>query len=213
MLDIARDPRWGRVAEGNGEDPYLGAQMALNLVRGFQGEDMAQPDKIVACAKHFVGYGSAEGGRDYDNGEISEPTLRDVYLPPFESAVRAGVGTLMSAFLDLNGIPATANQRLLTDVLRGEWGFDGFVVSDWESIAELIPHGVAEDRAGAASIAMHAGVDMDMVSEVYLESLAADLEDGIVSLHELDQAVRRILSIKHRAGLFDHPSRIQRVTS
>ena len=205
MLDIARDPRWGRVAEGNGEDPYLGAQMALNLVRGFQGEDMAQPDKIVACAKHFVGYGSAEGGRDYDNGEISEPTLRDVYLPPFESAVRAGVGTLMSAFLDLNGIPATANQRLLTDVLRGEWGFDGFVVSDWESIAELIPHGVAEDRAGAASIAMHAGVDMDMVSEVYLESLAADLEDGSVSLHELDQAVHRVLSIKHRAGLFDHP--------
>jgi beta-glucosidase len=205
MLDIARDPRWGRVAEGNGEDPYLGAQMALSLVKGFQGVDMAQPDKIVACAKHYVGYGSVEGGRDYDSGEISEPTLRDIYLPPFESAVRAGVGTIMSAFLDLNGIPATANRRLLTDVLRGEWGFDGFVVSDWESIAELIPHGVAEDRAGAASIALHAGVDMDMVSEVYLESLAANVQDGSVSLHELDQAVRRILSIKHRAGLFDHP--------
>ena len=133
MLDIARDPRWGRVAEGNGDDPFFGAQMAASLVKGYQGEDMAQPNKLVACAKHYVGYGSAQGGRDYENGEISEPTLRDVYLPPFESAVRAGVGTVMSAFIDLNGVPVTANRRLLTDVLRGEWGFTGFVVSDWES--------------------------------------------------------------------------------
>src|SRR4030042_6626 len=205
MLDIARDPRWGRVAEGNGEDPYLGAQMALNLVRGFQGEDMAQPDKIVACAKHFVGYGSAEGGRDYDNGEISEPTLRDVYLPPFESAVRAGVGTLMSAFLDLNGIPATANQRLLTDVLRGEWGFDGFVVSDWSSVSELINHGVAENNAEAASMALHAGVDMDMCSDAYIDNLASNFRAGSVSIQEIHEAVRRILRIKQRAGLFDHP--------
>ena len=205
MLDIARDPRWGRVAEGTGEDPYLGTQMATSLVKGFQGENMALPDKLIACAKHYVGYGSAEGGRDYENGEISEPTLRDVYLPPYESAVRAGVGTIMSAFLDLNGTPATANRRLLTDVLRGEWGFDGFVISDWDSIAELINHGVAEDRAEAASMALHAGVDMDMVSEIYLETLAANVQAGKVSIQEIDEAVLRILRIKHRAGLFDNP--------
>jgi beta-glucosidase len=205
MLDIARDPRWGRVAEGNGEDPYLGAQMAASLVKGFQGEDMALPNKIVACAKHFVGYGSAEGGRDYENGEISEPTLEDIYLPPFESAVRAGVGTVMSAFIDLNGIPATANHRLLTDVLRGEWGFDGFVVSDWSSVAELINHGVAEDKAEAATIALRAGVDMDMCSNAYMDTLAENLGTGRVSMAEVDQAVGRILSIKHRAGLFEHP--------
>lgn len=205
MLDIARDPRWGRVAEGNGEDPFLGAQMATSLVRGFQGDNMALPHKIIACAKHYVGYGSAEGGRDYENGEISEPTLRDVYLPPYESAIRAGVGTIMSAFLDLNGTPATANRRLLTDVLRGEWGFDGFVISDWDSIAELINHGVAGDRAEAASMALHAGVDMDMVSETYLETLAASIQAGKVSIQEIDDATLRILRIKHRAGLFDQP--------
>lgn len=205
MIDVARDARWGRVAEGNGEDPYLGAQMAAALVRGFQGDDMAQPDRLVACAKHYVGYGSAEGGRDYDGGEISEPTLRDVYLPPFESAVRAGVGTLMSAFLDLNGIPATANRRLLTDVLRGEWGFDGFVVSDWESVSELAPHGVAEDKAGAAALALEAGVDMDMVSRAYLETLADSVAAGRVAVATIDEAVRRILRIKQRAGLFNQP--------
>ncbi len=150
MLDIARDARWGRIAEGNGEDPFLGAKMAAAVVKGFQGNDYSAPDKLVACAKHYVGYGSAEGGRDYDAGEISEPTLRDIYLPPFESAVKSGVGTLMSAFLDLNGVPASGNRRLLTDVLRGEWGFDGFVVSDWDSVVELIQHGVAEDQADAA---------------------------------------------------------------
>ncbi len=205
MLDIARDPRWGRVAEGNGEDPYLGSQMAASLVGGFQGEDMAQPDKIVACAKHYVGYGSAEGGRDYENGEISEPTLRDVYLPPYKSAIQAGVGTVMSAFLDLNGIPATANRRLLTDVLRSEWGFEGFVVSDWESVSELIHHGIAEDKAQASAIALRAGVDMDMCSNAYLETLATGVQAGTVSLHDIDEAVRRVLRIKQRAGLFDDP--------
>ena len=205
MIDIARDPRWGRVAEGNGEDPFLGTQMAAAVVRGFQGDDLSAPEKIVACAKHYVGYGSAEGGRDYENGEISEPTLRDIYLPPFESAVKAGAGTLMSAFLDLNGIPATANRRLLTDVLRGEWGFDGFVVSDWDSVAELIKHGVAEDRGQAAALALHAGVDMDMVSNAYIETLAASLQSGKVSAEEIDEAVRRILRIKQRAGLFESP--------
>ena len=205
MLDIARDPRWGRVAEGNGEDPYLGAVMADNLIKGFQGDNPGHPNKLIACAKHYIGYGSAEGGRDYENGEISESTLRDVYMPPFKSAVRAGVGTVMSAFIDLNGTPATANRHLLTDMLRGEWGFDGFVVSDWSSVSELINHGVAENKAEAASIALHAGVDMDMCSDSYIEFLASDLQAGSVSIEEINEAVRRILRIKHRAGLFDHP--------
>jgi beta-glucosidase len=205
MLDIARDPRWGRVAEGNGEDPFLASQMARAVVQGFQGEDMSAPDKLVACAKHYVGYGAAEGGRDYENGEISEPTLRDVYLPPFHAAVQAGVGTLMSAFIDLNGIPATANRRLLTDVLRGEWGFDGFVVSDWESVKELIHHGIAEDEAEAARLALRAGLDMDMVSGVYINTLGESMLQGKISIEEIDEAVRRILRIKQRAGLFDHP--------
>ena len=205
MLDIARDPRWGRIAEGNGEDPFLGAQMGKAVVKGFQGDDYSVPNKIVACAKHYVGYGSAEGGRDYDAGEISEPTLRDVYLPPFESAVKSGVGTVMSAFLDLNGIPASGNRRLLTDVLRGGWDFDGFVVSDWNSVLELVDHGVAEDRAQAAAIALHAGVDMDMVSNAYLETLADNMKAGEVTQAEIDEAVRRILRIKLRAGLFDTP--------
>lgn len=205
MLDIARDPRWGRVAEGHGEDPVLGARMAEAVVRGFQGEDMSHPEKLVACAKHLAGYGAAEGGRDYENGEISDPTLRDIYLPPFESAVRAGVGTLMAAFVDLNGMPATANRYLLTDILRGEWGFDGFVVSDWESIRELQFHGVAEDEAHAARLALHAGVDMDMVSRLYLDTLAGSVRGGLVPLEEVDEAVRRVLRIKHRAGLFEDP--------
>jgi beta-glucosidase len=205
MMDIARDPRWGRVVEGNGEDPYLGTQMAAAVIKGFQGEDMSQPDKLIACAKHFVGYGSAEGGRDYDSGEISAPTLHDIYLPPFESAVKAGVGTVMSAFLDLNGIPASANRYLLTDVLRGEWGFEGFIVSDWDSVKELINHGVAEDEAQAAILALRAGVDMDMVSGTYLNTLAASLQSGTVTMDEIDAAVLRILRVKHWAGLFERP--------
>lgn len=205
MLDIARDPRWGRVAEGNGEDPLLSARLAAAAVRGFQGDDMARPDRLVACAKHYLGYGSAEAGRDYDNGEISEPTLRDVYLPPYASAVRAGVGTVMSAFIDLNGTPATAHRRWLTDVLRGELGFDGFVVSDWEAVGELTHHGVAEDRAQAAQLALHAGVDMDMCSQAYLDTLADNLHTARTPLAEIDEAVRRILRIKHRAGLFEQP--------
>jgi beta-glucosidase len=205
MLDIARDPRWGRVAEGNGEDPFLGARMAAALVKGFQGEDMGEENKIVACAKHYAGYGSAEGGRDYENGEISEPTLRDIYLPPFKSAVQAGVGTVMSAFLDLNGTPATANRYLLSEVLRGEWGFEGFVVSDWTSITELIQHGVAEDKAEAAAKALQAGVDMDMCSLAYKDTLAENLQAGKISEKEINQAARRVLRIKQLAGLFNHP--------
>jgi beta-glucosidase len=205
MLDIARDPRWGRVAEGNGEDPFLGSQIATALIKGFQGEDISQENKIVACAKHYVGYGSAEGGRDYENGEVSNPTLQDIYLPPFKSAVHAGVGTVMSAFLDLNGIPATANHYLLSEVLRGDWGFDGFVVSDWASIAELVQHGVAENEAEAAAKALRAGVDMDMCSDVYMKTLMDNLQRGKVTEKEINEAVRRILRIKQRAGLFKNP--------
>ena len=205
MLDIARDARWGRIAEGYGEDPYLAARLAEAAVRGFQGEDMSQPDRLVACAKHYAGYGAAEGGRDYENAEISEPTLRDVYLPPYQAAVKAGVGTVMSAFLDVNGIPAAANRHLLTDILRGEWGFAGFVVSDWDAVAELVQHGVAEERAQAAALALHAGVDMDMVSGAYAETLAENLQRGRITRAELDEAVRRVLRIKLRAGLFEHP--------
>ncbi len=214
MLDIARDPRWGRVAEGNGEDPYLGAQLAASLVKGYQGDDMAKPDKLVACAKHFVGYGAAEGGRDYENGEISEPTLRDVYMPPYESAIRAGVATVMSAFLDLNGTPVTANRRLLIDVLRGELGYRGLVVSDWACVTELISHGIAADKAQASSIALHAGVDMDMCSGAYIETLAGSVRAGKVPLAEIDAAAGRILRIKQQAGLFENaftdPSRFAR---
>ncbi len=205
MLDIARDARWGRIAEGYGEDPYLASRLAEAAVHGFQGDDVSRPDRLVACAKHYVGYGAAEGGRDYDSAELSEATLRDVYLPPYRAAVVAGVGTVMSAFLDLNGVPVSAHRRLLTDVLRGEWGFDGFVVSDWEAIAELVNHGVAADRAHAAALALHAGVDMDMVSGVYLETLGQNLQQGRITRAELDEAVRRVLRIKVRAGLFEHP--------
>src|SRR5579859_1988822 len=205
MLDIARDPRWGRIAEGNGEDPLLGSGVARAVVHGFQGDDFAQPDRLVACAKHYVGYGTAEGGRDYEAGELSEATLRDVYLPPFQAAAQAGAGTFMSAFLDLNGVPATANRRLLTEVLRGEWGFRGFVVSDWASVSELIQHGVAADAAEAAVLALKAGVDMDMVSGAYLNTLAASLAAGRVTAEELDEAVQRILRVKHLAGLFATP--------
>ena len=205
MLDIARDPRWGRVAEGNGEDPYLASRMAEALVRGYQGEDMSAADKLVACAKHFAGYGLSEGGRDYESGEVSDPTLRDVYLPPFRAAVRAGVGTFMSAFIDLNGVPATANRYLLNDILREEWQFDGFVVSDWESIRELVPHGIAEDEAHAARLALQAGVDMDMISGAYRSTLAESVQQGKLNPALVDQAVLRILRIKQRAGLFDHP--------
>ena len=150
MIDIARDPRWGRIVEGAGEDPYLGSMIAAAKVRGFQGKDMSDPESLVACAKHYVAYGATEGGRDYNTVDISEQLLREVYLPPFHAAVDAGVGTLMSAFNDLNGIPATANHHTLTDILRGEWKFTGFVVSDYDAVHELIPHGTAADDSQAA---------------------------------------------------------------
>jgi beta-glucosidase len=205
MVDIARDARWGRIAEGSGEDPYLGSVMARARVEGFQGTDYSADDKVVACAKHWVAYGAAEAGRDYNTTEVSERSLREVYFPPFKAAVDAGVGTFMSAFNSLNGIPASANPFTLTDVLRGEWKFDGFVVSDYTSVEELIKHGVAADGAEAAQEALRSGVDMEMVSRLYNQHGADLLKQRRLTAPTIDEAVRRILRIKFRLGLFDKP--------
>jgi beta-glucosidase len=205
MVDIARDARWGRMAEGAGEDPFLGSAMAAAYVRGYQGSRLDAPDSIAACVKHYVGYGAAEGGRDYNTTEISEHTLRQFYLPPFHAAVEAGVASLMSAFNSLDGTPSSANPFTLKQVLRKEWGFKGLVVSDWNSIGELIPHGVAIDGATAARKAFRAGVDMDMVSSVYHDSLQQVVSSGKATQAELDEAVRHVLRVKVAMGLFEHP--------
>ncbi|HZB46820.1 MAG TPA: beta-glucosidase BglX, partial [Pyrinomonadaceae bacterium] len=196
---------WGRIAEGAGEDTYLGSAFARARVRGFQGSDYSAPDRVVACAKHFVAYGAAEGGRDYNTTDMSEQRLREVYLPPFKAAVDAGVATLMSAFNDLNGVPTSGNRFTLTKVLRGEWGFDGFVVSDYTSVTEMIAHGYAADGAEAARLALWAGVDMEMVGRLYNQNGAQLLRQGKLKMADVDEAVRRILRIKFRAGLFDRP--------
>ncbi|MDQ3651877.1 MAG: beta-glucosidase BglX [Acidobacteriota bacterium] len=205
MVDIARDARWGRIVEGAGEDPYLGSVMARARVRGFQGSDYSAPDRIVACAKHWVAYGAAEAGRDYNTTDISETSLREVYFPPFKAAIDAGVGTFMSAFNDLNGVPTSANPFTLTKVLRDEWKFDGIVVSDYESVRELINHRVVADEAGAAGAALTAGVDMEMVSRLYNKHGAQLLKEGKLTQATIDEAVRRILRIKFRLGLFEKP--------
>ena len=205
MVDIARDPRWGRITEGAGEDPFLGAAFAAARVRGFQGADYSAPDKVLACAKHWVAYGAGEGGRDYNTTEVSENTLREIYFPPFKAAVDAGVGTLMSSFNAINGVPASSNAFVLTKVLRDEWKFDGFVVSDYTSVRELINHGVAANEEQAAAAALNAGVDMEMVSRSYNQFGPKLLEERKVSLATIDEAVRRILRIKFRLGLFDRP--------
>lgn len=205
MLDISRDPRWGRIVEGAGEDPYLGAAMGWAQVRGFQGSDYSAPDRVAACAKHWVGYGAAEGGRDYNTTDISEGRLRDLYFPPFKAAVDAGVGTFMSSFNALNGVPASANPFTLTKVLRNEWKFDGLVVSDYESVNELINHGIAADGADAAAAALNAGVDMEMVSRHYNRYGPALLKAGRIAQGTIDEAVRRVLRVKFRLGLFENP--------
>ena len=205
MVDIARDARWGRMAEGAGEDPYLGSAMARAYVRGYQGQRLSATDSVAACAKHFVGYGAAEGGMDYNSAEISEHTLREFYLPPFHAAVDAGAASIMTAFESLNGIPASANPFTIKEILRKEWGFQGLVDSDWTSIAELIPHGIANDPATAARKAFRAGVEMDMVSGFYHQNLANLVRSGEVSESALDQAVRDVLRLKFALGLFEHP--------
>jgi beta-glucosidase len=205
MVDIARDPRWGRIAEGAGEDPVLGAAIARAYVRGFQGDKLSSPDRLAACVKHYVGYGAAEGGRDYNSVDMSERKLRETYLPPFKAAADAGAATFMSSFNTLDGIPATGNSFTLRKVLKGEWNFQGFVVSDWNSVGEMIPHGVAADGPDAALKAMMAGVDMDMCSANYVNHMAELVKSGKIPQSALDDAVRRILRVKFELGLFDHP--------
>lgn len=205
MVDIARDARWGRIAEGAGEDPYYGSLVAKARVKGFQGNDLAANESIVACAKHFAGYGAAEGGLDYNSSDMSERTLREVYLPPFEAAAAAGVGTFMNAFNSLNGIPATANELLVKQILKKEWDFKGFIVSDYNSIAELIDHGVAANKKDAAALAANSKCDMDMNSLSYRNELVGLVKEGRVSIDDINESVRRILSVKYKLGLFKNP--------
>lgn len=205
MVDIARDPRWGRMVEGAGEDTYLGSVLARAYVRGYQGKKLNDKESVAACVKHFVGYGAAEGGRDYNTAEISEHTLREIYLPPFRAAIREGSVSVMSSFNTLNGVPATANPFTLTQILRKEWDFNGLTVSDWTSVGELVPHGIARDKSVAAQKAINAGVDMDMVSDSYHENLADQVKHGKVSQARLDEAVRDVLRVKFALGLFEDP--------
>lgn len=205
MIDIARDPRWGRIAEGCGEDTYLTSVMGAAMVEGFQGDSLNNPTSIAACPKHFVGYGAAEGGRDYNSTFIPERRLRNVYLPPFEAATKAGAATFMTSFNDNDGVPSTGNTFILKDVLRGEWGFDGLVVTDWASASEMISHGFAADPKEAAMKAVNAGVDMEMVSYTFVKELPELVKEGKVKESTIDEAVRNILRIKYRLGLFDNP--------
>ncbi|MCH6159073.1 glycoside hydrolase family 3 N-terminal domain-containing protein [Streptomyces marispadix] len=205
MADVSREPRWGRIAEGSGEDPYLTAELTAAKVRGYQGDDYSEEGRIAACAKHFVGYGFPEGGRDYNTVDISERRLRDVALPPFKAAVDAGVATVMASFNTVNGVPAHANPHTLTGILHEEFGFDGFVVGDYNGVQELIPHGVAADGSDAAALALGAGVDMEMVSTTYADHGKELLESGRLDMERLDDAVTRVLRVKARLGLFENP--------
>ncbi|MGB8260407.1 MAG: glycoside hydrolase family 3 N-terminal domain-containing protein [Terracidiphilus sp.] len=205
MVDISRDPRWGRTAEGAGEDPYLGSAMARAYIRGYQGDDLTQPGRVAASVKHYGAYGAAEAGREYNTTDMSEITLRQIYLPPYQAAVQAGAATMMSAFNSLNGVPASANPFLLGKVLRGEWGFNGFVVSDYTAVMELTHHGIALDPATATRKALTAGVDVDMMSHYYDTQLPELVRSGKVSMQVIDEAVRRVLRVKFATGLFEHP--------
>ncbi|MFE3866701.1 beta-glucosidase BglX [Flavobacterium sp. LS2P90] len=205
MVDVARDARWGRVMEGAGEDPYLGSKIAVARVKGFQGDDLSATNTILACAKHFAGYAFAEAGRDYNTVDVSETTLQNTIFPPFKAAVDAGVRTFMNSFNELNGIPATGNPYLQRQILKGEWKFDGFVVSDWGSINEMISHGYAKDSKQAAEIAINAGSDVDMESSAYVEHLVTLVKEGKVKESVIDDATKRILKVKFELGLFDNP--------
>lgn len=206
MVDIARDPRWGRIAETAGEDPYLGSLIARAMVRGYQGDDLSRPDTVMACVKHFALYGAAEGGRDYNTTDMSRIKMYEYYLPPYKAAVDAGVGSIMCSFNEVDGIPATGNKWLMTDLLRSEWGFDGLAVSDYTGINEMTAHGMG-DLKTVAALALNAGTDMDMVGEGYLTTLQQSLKDGTISMEEIDQACQRILEAKYKLGLFDDPYR------
>lgn len=205
MLDIARDPRWGRVAEGSGEDPYLDAVMGVAMVKGYQGDDLSDPTSMAACIKHFVGYGAAEGGRDYNSTMISERSLRNTYFPAFKATAEAGAATLMTSFNEIDGIPSTGNKWLLKDILRDEWGWDGMVVTDWNSAGEMIAHGFSRDLKHSAEQAINAGVDMDMMSYGFIQYVEELVNEGLVSEKEIDRAVRNILKLKFELGLFENP--------
>ena len=205
MIDIARDARWGRIVEGAGEDPYLGSAMAAAQVRGFQGDNVADPERVLACAKHFAGYGYSDGGRDYDPVYLSETQLRNIVLPPFEATVKAGVATFMSAYMDLNDVPASGNHFLMRQILREEWGFDGFVVSDAFAVGNMLIQGHARDRRDAALRGIKAGLNMDMSSYTYPENVAGLVADDALSVAEIEELVRPILAIKFRMGLFEQP--------
>ena len=205
MVDVARDPRWGRVAEGYGEDPYLASVFGAATVEAYQGGDMSEPGNIASCLKHYVGYGASEAGRDYVYTEISRQSLWNTYLLPFEAGVKAGAATLMSSFNDISGIPGSANHYTMTEVLKEKWAHDGFVVSDWNSVLQLIDQGMAPDEETAVEYAINAGLDMDMVDNLYMPHLEALVKEGRVSEDRIDDAVRRILRVKFRLGLFEHP--------
>jgi beta-glucosidase len=207
MIDISRDPRWGRVSEGAGEDVFLGSEIAKARVKGFQGDDLSKHNTILACAKHFAAYGAAIAGRDYNTVDMSENELRTTYLPPFKAAIDAGVTTFMTSFNDINGIPASGNKFLLTDILRDEWNFDGLVVTDYTSINEMIPHGYSNDEKHAGEQALNAGVDMDMQGGVFLRNLKKLVEEGKVSEEKITAAAKRILILKYKLGLFEDPYR------
>lgn len=205
MVDVARDPRWGRVMEGYGEDVYTNSVFCEAAVRGYQGEDLSSPNSIAACLKHYVGYGASEAGRDYVPTEISDQTLWDTYLPPFEAGVKAGAATLMSAFHNISGVPASANRYILTEILKEKWGHDGFVVSDWDAIRQLKNQGMAKDGKEAALLAFNAGIEMDMVDDLYLKHIPELLDEKKISMSQVDEAVRRVLRVKFRLGLFERP--------
>lgn len=205
MLDIARDPRWGRVAEGSGEDPYLDVQMGVAMVKGYQGDDLSDPTSMAACIKHFVGYGAAEGGRDYNSTMISERSLRNTYFPAFKATAEAGAATLMTSFNEIDGIPSTGNKWLLKNILRDEWGWDGMVVTDWNSAGEMIAHGFSRDLKHSAEQAVNAGVDMDMMSYGFIQYVEELVKEGKISEKEIDRAVRNILKLKFDLGLFENP--------
>ena len=210
MVDIARDARWGRITEGAGEDTFLGSVFARAYVEGYQGDDLSQPDAVAACVKHFAAYGAANAAREYNTVDMSELSLRQVYLPPYHAGVAAGAATVMSAFNPLNGVPAMANPFTLTEILRHEWKFDGMVVSDYGAILELINHGIASNENVAARKALLAGVDMDMESDLYRTRLADLVQSGRIPQAALDEAVRRVLRVKFALGLFDHPYTVEK---
>ncbi|MFD2784353.1 beta-glucosidase BglX [Hymenobacter rubripertinctus] len=206
MVDISRDPRWGRISEGAGEDPYLGSQIARVMVRGYQGDDLTKSNTVMACVKHFALYGAAEAGRDYNTTDMSLVRMYNEYLPPYKAAIDAGAGSMMSSFNDINGVPATGNKWLMTELLRNQWGFTGFVATDYTAINEMSAHGMGDD-AKVSALALNAGIDQDMVGEIYLKNLAQNLKDGTVTQEQIDVACRRILEAKWKLGLFQDPYR------